>query len=121
MRSGHPDQLFQECHPLGEHCRVIKAELRGVELRGLAHAQEEEHPGTPALIEGEILGRQYRPLQQGRGVGPQRAADGLIQRLVVPDRRIALAETDLYLTAALRLDLPGQLTRPSRASWKVSS
>ncbi len=40
-------QPLQEFHTLGQHGFVIKAELRGVELRRISHTQQEKQKNPP--------------------------------------------------------------------------
>ena len=79
-----------------------------MELRCVPGAQEEKHPRDPPLIEGEVLRRQHRLIQPGGSLRPQTAADGGIQPLVVPNRRVPPAEADLHGAAGLRRNLPAQ-------------
>ena len=47
-------QFFIEGQALLQHL-LVKGESGGVELRRVAHAEEEEHPRHLLLIEGEVL------------------------------------------------------------------
>ena len=74
-------QPLQEFHTLGQHGFVIKAELRGVELRRISHTQQEKQARNPLLIKRKILRRQRRGRQRQGGVLSQFGPDLLIKPL----------------------------------------
>ena len=80
-----------------------------MELGGVPGPQKEEGSGHILLVEGEVLCRQDGLFQKLRRVGAQLGGDPLVERLVVPDRGISLAEVDVHRAAGLLRHRPADV------------
>ena len=86
-----------------------------MKLCSFPDAKEEKDTRYPLLIKREVLGGQDRGVQQGRRLRPQFPAELHIERLMVPHRRITVAQVDIHLAAALlrHLDAQSNQTLPT--------